>query len=233
MQTRLLPTRRFFCSGLALLAGYNLWAPQVIAQQRPEWAAWRPSPHFSSRKGGDISAVIIHYTAGGSLESTVSWFRNPEAKVSAHFVVGRDGSTIQMVDLDNAAWHAGKSELANKSGVNQFSIGIEVCNWGKLRKEADRTLTYTGKLYEGLPPFLDKQGQYWEPFTSEQYLAIARICNAAISQYPIRHITGHSDISVPVGRKIDPGSAFDWAQLRTHIDSDYAAQFGTIERANS
>lgn len=197
---------------------------------RPEWASWSASPHHSSRGSAPISAVIVHYTAGGALESTVGWFRNPDAKASSHYVVGRSGQVVQMVDLDRAAWHAGKSELGGKEGVNAFSIGIEVCNWGKLTKHGDDFFTYTGNRYQGETPYRDAQGQYWEPFTEAQYAAIAKICDESIEQFEISHITGHSDIALPIGRKIDPGSAFDWPRLKEQLSGPYAGAFGTIAR---
>lgn len=227
--------RRLFLSGVLALCTLPLPAikTQLHAQERPEWTSWSESPHNSSRESNEITAVIVHYTAGGSLGSTVSWFRNPDAKVSSHYVVGRDGEIVQMVELDRAAWHAGKSELGSKNGVNRFSVGIEVCNWGKLRHEGGKFLTYNGQKYTGPEPFKDEKGDFWEPFTDAQYQAIATICNHCIKSFKIDHITGHSDISLPVGRKIDPGNAFDWTKLRTFLDKDYKGQFGTIDRPSS
>jgi N-acetylmuramoyl-L-alanine amidase len=62
-------------------------------------------------QGGPISPrfVIIHYTAGGSAESTAQYFASETARASAHFVIGRDGHLIQQVETNRAAWHAGKS----------------------------------------------------------------------------------------------------------------------------
>ena len=214
----------------ALLALNFFPGALAFSGERPEWTSWSESPHFNSRNNEEISAVIVHYTAGGSLNSTVSWFRNPQAQASSHYVVGRDGSIVQMVELDQAAWHAGKSEIGGRANVNKYSVGIEVCNWGKLRKEGDRFLTYTGNKYEGPTPFQDKQGGYWEPFTEEQYQAIAQICNHCLDKYKITHITGHSDIATPIGRKVDPGNAFKWDDLRSKLNKSYEGHFGPIER---
>ena len=36
--------------------------------------------------------LVMHFTAGRSFESSVSWLSDPAAKASAHLVIGRDGS---------------------------------------------------------------------------------------------------------------------------------------------
>lgn len=63
-----------------------------------------------------------------NIEGTISWFKNPESGVSAHYVIGRDGREVQMVDDNDKAWHAGVSKmpLTGETNVNDFSIGIEL-----------------------------------------------------------------------------------------------------------
>ncbi len=61
-----------------------------------------------------------------------------------------------------------------------------------------------GEAYHGPAP-VHAAGAYWEPYTDEQYKSLARLTTALLAKYPIKHITGHSDIAVPKGRKIDPG----------------------------
>jgi N-acetyl-anhydromuramyl-L-alanine amidase AmpD len=67
-----------------------------------------------------INRIVIHITDGGpNINGTISWFQNPNAKVSAHYVVGQDGEVVQMVEHNNVAWHARRA--------NGDSIGIEHC----------------------------------------------------------------------------------------------------------
>jgi N-acetylmuramoyl-L-alanine amidase len=195
----------------------------------PNWVEWKASPHHSERKASKITAIICHYTAGGSLSGTVNWFQNPASKVSSHYVVGKDGKVVQMVPLDQAAWHAGTSTLAGVEGVNQFSIGIEIVNWGKLTKRDSRFYTYNGQEYHG-PEAIKAEGAYWEPYTDEQYKALARLASALIAKYPIQHITGHSDVATPKGRKIDPGPAFNWQRVKSALPKSYQGQIGPLKR---
>ncbi len=65
-----------------------------------------------------IDRIVIHITDGGAnINGTISWFKNPAAKVSSHYVIGQDGEIVQMVAHNNVAWHAGSA--------NGTSIGIE------------------------------------------------------------------------------------------------------------
>jgi len=92
-------------------------------------AVWRPSPNFNKRpKDVAIDTIVLHATGGG-LEATLAWFENSTSGVSAHYVVGKDGSIFQCVREAERAWHAGVSHMPDgREDVNDFSIGIEIAN---------------------------------------------------------------------------------------------------------
>lgn len=75
----------------------------------------------SGRNGRPVTTIVLHHTAG-TIDSAIAWFRNPAARVSAHFVVPRDNERpiVQVVHTGDTAWHAGTRE------ANQGSIGIEI-----------------------------------------------------------------------------------------------------------
>lgn len=101
-------------------------------------AIWRPSPNFNSRPTGpegDVHMAIIH-TCEGSYTSCWSWLVNPDAGVSAHYVVKEDGSEIsQLVHEADRAWHIGAKYdctlnsdhdcSLNGFSSNHFTVGIE------------------------------------------------------------------------------------------------------------
>ncbi|MFZ5797123.1 MAG: hypothetical protein C4563_08540 [Desulfobulbus sp.] len=65
-----------------------------------------------------INRIVIHITDGrANINGPISWFQNPKARVSAHYVIGQDGEVVQMVRHNDVAWHAGRA--------NGESIGIE------------------------------------------------------------------------------------------------------------
>ncbi|AFY61795.1 N-acetylmuramoyl-L-alanine amidase [Synechococcus sp. PCC 6312] len=74
-------------------------------------------PHFSSRNGQLITSIVVHYTTSRNINGTISWFKNPISKVSAHYIIGQDGKIVQMVRDSDKAWHC--------FGFNSNSIGIE------------------------------------------------------------------------------------------------------------
>ncbi|MFD6492608.1 N-acetylmuramoyl-L-alanine amidase [Streptomyces sp. NPDC060188] len=91
------------------------------AAQSPDYpsALWVPAStsNYAVGRTASISKVVIHVTQG-SYAGTISWFQNPTAEVSAHYVVrSSDGQITQMVRDKDTAWHA-------RSG-NASGIGIE------------------------------------------------------------------------------------------------------------
>lgn len=85
--------------------------------------------------GGMVSFdYITVHTVQGSYTGCQSWFQNPAANVSAHFVVrSDDGEVTQMVELADRAWHVG--------GSNAYAIGIEHEGW------IDEPAWYTWEMY--------------------------------------------------------------------------------------
>lgn len=77
----------------------------------------------SSRKGAKITHIIIHQTEGPTAAGAIAWFMNKTCRVSAHYIVDKDGTITQLVKLEDKAWH-----VAN---ANPFSIGIEHAGIGK------------------------------------------------------------------------------------------------------
>lgn len=162
-----------------------------------------PSPNYDERPDSlDVSLLVIHNISlpparfgGGYIEA---FFQNKldlkldsffetvaELKVSAHFLIARDGVLTQFVSLDKRAWHAGISCFDGRECCNDFSIGIEL--------EGTDTL----------------------PYTPEQYRVLVDVTRKIQAVYPaisVERITGHSDIAPT--RKTDPGKAFDWSLYR-------------------
>ena len=80
-------------------------------------ALWVTSPNYNSRSGTAVREVAIH-TMQGSYAGSISWFQNPSAQVSAHYLIrSSDGQVTQMVRESQRAWHVGSH--------NSHSIGIE------------------------------------------------------------------------------------------------------------
>jgi N-acetylmuramoyl-L-alanine amidase len=178
-------------------------------------------------KSGTISPrfLIIHYTAGRSLESSVSWFKNPEATASAHLVIGRDGEIVQMVPFNKKAWHAGKSRWGDVIGLNNHSIGIELDNAGELtRKASGGWKAWFGGHYDedevvvarhkNDPPTAEPSG--WHDYPEAQLQALMDVAAALQAKYKFEAVLGHDDIA-PL-RKRDPGPAFPMTALKSRVE---------------
>lgn len=149
-----------------------------------------PSPNFDERVL-PISMIVLHYTGMQDGPSALARLRDPEAKVSAHYLIEEDGTVCRLVTEDKRAWHAGRSHWRGITDVNSASIGIEIVNpgheWG------------------------------YRPFTPEQIDALIPLVAAIKDRHAITrgNIVGHSDIAP--ARKRDPGELFPWyrfAKLR-------------------
>lgn len=156
--------------------------------QKPEVHP-RPSPNKSNRQGARIDVILLHHTAGRRGDADLAWLCNGASKVSAHYLVDRDGKVYQLVPDREAAWHAGPCQLYGKpTNMNSRSIGIELANLGD------------GK----------------EPYTEAQYLALEALVPYLVQLYqvPLVNLLGHKDVAIPKGRKTDPSPNFDFERVR-------------------
>ena len=74
--------------------------------------------------------VVIHYTAMPSCAEARARLCDPDAEVSAHWLISEVGKIDALVDENLRAWHAGAGQWGAVSDVNSRSIGIELANAG-------------------------------------------------------------------------------------------------------
>lgn len=177
-----------------------------------------PSPNQSS--GIKPKYLVIHYTGGTTLEGTVSWFMNPAAKASAHFVIARDGGIVQMVPLNRRAWHAGVSEWEGIKAFNAHSIGIEIVNGGKLRRTGRGWVTWAERQISDDQVSIathkhETTETGWHDYTAEQVATVLELCVALHAAFGFKDVLGHDDIAP--GRKLDPGPVFPMGALRSRL----------------
>ncbi len=183
-----------------------------------------PSTFIGGTFGRVPRIAVIHFTYGGTARSSASWFRDPRNPgSSAHVVIERDGAVIQCVPLDRVAWHAGKSRWRDIVGLNAHSFGIELANWGYLKRAGEGWSSYTGTripepfvaVHRNGNPDGSRQPIGWEPYPQAQFEAAVDIVRALVRRYHVDEIVGHDDISPT--RKWDPGPAFDMARFRAAV----------------
>lgn len=163
--------------------------------------------------------IILHYTGAGNAMSAAQHLAARDTDVSAHLVIGRDGRIIQLLPFCIRAWHAGISNYKGRTNLNNYSIGIELDNAGKLHRRGDRFYSWFNKEYPESEIFVDESGQfpsYWHKYTDEQLQTLIEVCNLIITFYPIRYVLRHSDIT---NRKLDPGPAFPYQDFLSTLNS--------------
>lgn len=145
-----------------------------------------PSPNFDER-ALPVTMAVLHYTGMIDGASALARLADPEAKVSAHYVVAEDGQVVRMVTEDKRAWHAGRSWWRGTSDINSASIGIEIVNPGH------------------------EFG--YRPFPEAQIDAVIQLLGGIVERHGITrgNVVGHSDVAP--ARKEDPGELFPWYRL--------------------
>lgn len=142
-----------------------------------------PSPNHDERpEGAAVELLVVHHISlppgrfrGDAIErlftNRLDAAAHPafaplrELRVSAHFLIRRDGELLQFVDADRRAWHAGVSQFDGRERCNDFSIGVEL------------------------------EGDGAHRFTASQYRALRRLVARLRERYPLRWIAGHADIA--------------------------------------
>ena len=195
-----------------------------------EGAEWKASPN---RNSGHISreCVVLHYTAGYTLDSAVATFLSSKAKASAHFVVGTEGAIVQMVNGADTAWHAGYSVFRGGGQVNQRSIGIEIVNpgyhfrstdgqilnWERKAVPESRLKPFPGMI-EARDPWVGSATTLWPLYPEAQLQAVEQLLRALRKAWPtISEIVGHRDVDTVRRLKVDPGPAFPMMRMKSII----------------
>jgi AmpD protein len=156
------------------------------------WSAARPGcpargacarPNADARPDADdVTLVVVHGISlppgqfgGDAIERLFTNRLDPRAdpsfasvaglRVSAHFLIRRDGALTQFVSCADRAWHAGVSRWKGRERCNDFSIGIEL------------------------------EGTDQRPYTAKQYARLAALLRRLRRDWPIEDIAGHSDIA--------------------------------------
>jgi len=141
------------------------------------------SPNWDERPPGtEVTLAVLHSISlppgeygGDAIERLFTnrldpaahpYFREVAAlRVSAHFLIRRDGETLQFVPVERRAWHAGVSCWRGRTRCNDFSVGIEL------------------------------EGHEEAPFEEAQYAALAALLARLRERLPLRDIAAHSDIA--------------------------------------
>ena len=166
--------------GLAVLLLATLTACAPLPSGQGRGALWQPSPNFDQRRP---NFVILHQTTNDTVDRAMATLTDPERRVSAHYLIGRDGAVMQLVDEASRAWHAGESWWGGSTDLNSASIGIELDNTGE------------------------------EEFADAQIVALLALLDDLRTRYPIpaANILAHGDIAPT--RKVDPSRLFPWRRL--------------------
>jgi AmpD protein len=142
-----------------------------------------PTPNFDARPPGVAADLLVIHNISlppgqfggvyieGLFTNTLDHDAHPyfeqlrPLRVSAHFLIRRDGELLQFVSANARAWHAGVSQFAGRERCNDFSIGIEL------------------------------EGSDFVPFETAQYQSLAALTLALQRRYRLACVAGHEHIA--------------------------------------
>jgi N-acetylmuramoyl-L-alanine amidase len=145
-----------------------------------------PSPNFDARRAPP-DMLVLHYTGMPTGEAALARLRDPDAKVSAHYLVEEDGRVFRLVPEERRAWHAGRGVWRGETDCNAASIGVEIVNPGH------------------------EFG--YRAFPDAQVASLIALLGDIRGRWtiPDNRIIAHSDLAPE--RKEDPGERFPWDRL--------------------
>lgn len=169
--------------------------------------------------------IVMHFTTGTKIESTISHFKDASSGVSTHLLIARDGRITQFLPFNKVAHHCGYSYWERLSNLNYHSIGIELDNAGLLQRdwETGRWLSrkvtipddrveqkVSWKQFEASDP---ERFPGWEKFTDIQLKVALNVVKALKERYSsIKDILGHEDVNI--NNRYDPGPLFPMPKFR-------------------
>ncbi len=186
--------------------------------------------------------IVVHYTGGSSVASSINYLR--KVGFSYHLLIDRDGAVVQGAPLAKRASHAGYSNWKGLDSLNNHSIGISLANLGYLDRHGTKfyrtnshgdktTNTFDDSEVVASRHWNGHNGSTvvgWERYTEKQYESLKLVCSALIDAFPnIVDAIGHDEIAI--GRKPDPGVAFEWANISS-LFSNRLTDLGPVYEVN-
>lgn len=159
---------------------------------------------YSSREIASVDGVVIHHISAKNVtpddpfntDAIIRIFE--DYRVSAHYLIERDGNILELVPDLRKAYHAGRSRMNGRDHCNSFTIGIELVG-----------------------------GANW-PYTEEQVIACGELLARLMTEHQVtlEWIEGHDEVRAAwneqypdkrAARKVDPGDHFPWERLRVML----------------
>jgi len=163
-----------------------------------------PTDCYSKRQIGSIDGAVIHFISAKNidpenpfnLEEIIFIFK--KYKVSAHYLIERDGTRIKLVPDLHKAYHAGKSIMNGRESCNNFTIGIELVG-----------------------------GTQWD-YTDEQIGELTKLLIELTIEhdFDMNWVQGHDEVrrnwndkyqDNKASVKVDPGDKFPWGKLQKGV----------------
>ena len=163
-----------------------------------------PSYCYSKNKIKSVDGVVIHFISAKNvspddpfnLNNIIDIFK--EYKVSANYLIRRQGGIIELAPELQKTYHAGKSIMNGRENCNNFTLGIEL--------EGGTDFPYTDEQILKLGTLLG-QLMTKHKFTSDWIQGHDKVRSNWNETYPLKKASN----------KVDPGEHFPWEVLSDMI----------------
>ncbi|GAB5535311.1 MAG: hypothetical protein Rubg2KO_15600 [Rubricoccaceae bacterium] len=177
--------------------------------------------------------IVMHHTAGGSASSSVAWWKQNPERIATAYIIDRDGTIYECFDPTYWASHLGIG-----GAIERRSIGIELANWGWLKRRGSRFTNWAGNLVDEDVDVIERpwRGQrYWEAYTEAQIASSIALTVHLVERFGIdpdvapaqwgepdtrrfrrfRGIVGHHHVRAD---KTDISPAYPWERLTNEVE---------------
>jgi len=165
-----------------------------------------PSNCYSKRLMKSVDGAVIHFISAKNIDPSDPFNRQiildifRRYKVSAKYLIERDGNIVELVPSLYKSYHAGKSIMNGRESCNDFTVGIELVG-----------------------------GTDW-PYTDEQMIVLGQLLGQLMTehQFTLDWVQGHDKIRAnwhekypdrKASVKVDPGKHFQWEILNDMLYS--------------
>jgi len=165
-----------------------------------------PSYCYSKNKIKSIDGAIIHFISAKNITPDDPFNLNTilgifkEYKVSANYLIRREGGLIELAPEGRKTYHAGKSIMNDRENCNNFTVGIEL------------------------------EGGTDYPYTRPQLLVLGQLLAQLMTKHGFSAdwIQGHDKVRAnwnevyplkKASKKVDPGQHFPWDDLFSMLDN--------------
>ncbi len=193
--------------------------------------------YFNQQREKDL--IVLHFTAGGRARTSFNWWQKNENRVSTPYLLDTDGAIYEVYDPNLWSLHLGIKKQDNINFNDRRSIGIEICNYGPLKRKGDSLYSWPNNFANKYCDMKDENAyvetfyrgySYYAAFTDQQKVGLGVLVDHLCSRFGIEKRIAdekiRNEFNVPFYAK--------WKGICTHAnfrEDKYDISWDVIDKA--